>query len=131
MMHAAGHRQLHGAHALFGGDRPEPQDLVPAERRHLDPGGAGFRSRQHFSQHLFRHCRRRKAGDDGVAVARQLRRCRGPGAAHVDMALAKRRIEVVDRDLEARLEQARRQMAAEIAQPDKSIAHDDVSESEC
>jgi hypothetical protein len=31
-MHAAGHRQFHGAHALFGGDRPEPQDLVPAER---------------------------------------------------------------------------------------------------
>jgi hypothetical protein len=31
-MHAAGHRQFHGPHALFGGDRPEPQDLVSAER---------------------------------------------------------------------------------------------------
>jgi hypothetical protein len=85
-----------------------------------------FRRRQHLLENLFRHRRRRQAGDDRVTVARQFRRCLGPGAAHVDMALAKRRIEVIDRHLEARLEQAHRQMPAEIAQANETIAHGDT-----
>jgi hypothetical protein len=44
------------------------------------------------------------------------------------MALAKRRIEVIDRHLEARLEQAHRQMPAEIAQANETIAHGDTPE---
>lgn len=122
-MHATGHGAFHGPHPIFRCPFREAQDLIAAKSGHFDPGRARLQPVEKLIQHRLGNGRRWQAGDHRVAQPGHGAGAVGPIAAGRQKAIGKAAILVMDGDVEPLPQQARREVPAQIAQPDIAVPH--------